>query len=355
MKKDLPPILYLSEEDVKLVIESSGLTFKNFIEIIEEEFKAISAGDFQLHPHDKLVDMTPALKEEFPEIPPQTSVCLPILSYYGPAKMAAVKWVTYSSERVKRGLPFQGHLLILTDAFLCAPVAIIQGLFLTGIRTSCVTAIGAKYGAKRNSNVVSLIGAGYQGGFQLLALNEILKIEEIRVYDISEEARERTAEGIGKKIGKRVIPCDNLEKALKDADVVVTATTARQPIIKYEWVEKASFLCNFSHDQNFEDRIVKSVNKIFVDYRKNYEHYHGQDVGSMIARKLMSTSDIYADLSELVTGIKKGRESDEEKILLNHGGMGTHDIAVGSIIYKLAKEKGIGTWCKSKIPPFAWK
>jgi ornithine cyclodeaminase/alanine dehydrogenase-like protein (mu-crystallin family) len=269
--------------------------------------------------------------------------------------MAAVKWVTYSPERVKRGLPFQGHLLILTDAFLCSPVAIIQGLFLTGIRTACVTAIGAKYGAKRNSNIIALIGAGYQGGFQLLALNEILKIEEIRVYDIKKGARERTVEGIGKKIGKHIIPCDSLEKAVSDADVVITATTAKQPIIKYEWVKKASFLCNFSHDQNFEDQIVKTVDKIFVDYKKNYEHYRGQEVGSLIARNLMSIMDIYADLSELVTGRKKGRESDEEKILLNHGGMGTHDIAVGSVIYKLAIEKGIGMWCKSKIPPFAWE
>ena len=63
MRNELSPILYLSEEDVKSVAASSGLTMKNFIEIIEEEFEAISAGDFQTFPHDKLVDMTPALRE----------------------------------------------------------------------------------------------------------------------------------------------------------------------------------------------------------------------------------------------------------------------------------------------------
>jgi len=357
MKKELPQMLYLSEEDVKSVVMSSGVTLKDFVKIIEEEFKAINAGDFQILPHGIVIDMTPGLKENLIDASPSaSSVCVPMMAYFGPAKMAAIKWVTISTEHSKQGLPREGHLVVLTDAALCAPVSVLHGLWLTGIRTACVSAIGAKYCARTDiENVVCLIGAGFHGGFQLLLLNEVLEIKEVRIYDIIKEARERTAEGIAKKIGKPVVPVDSPDKAVRDADVVIGASTTKEPVVKHKWVDEASFLCTFAHHQHFEDRIVKSMDKIIVDYRKNYENYKRQDIGSLIGRGIMSIDDIYADLGELVTSKKKGRESDEEKILMNHGGIATHDIAVGSVVYKIAKEKGIGTWCKSQIAPFSWE
>lgn len=338
MVEELPPMLYLSEEDVM----SLGLTMKDIMNVMEEEFKAINVGDFEII-HDTQ--------------DPKRFYFGSMRGILGPTKMGGNKFMTISgSEHHKIGIQTQQHLLICVDRETVMPMAALRWLWVTGMRTGGMTGLGAKYLARKDiDNVVCVIGAGFQGGFHVRAINEAVKVKEVRVFDIISDAARATAQGVAKKTGLNVNSVNSVEEGIKDADIIVGASSAEEPMVMQRWTRKVSFLCNFASAQHFEDNLVLSADKKCVDWRGNYEHYTTQDIGSLLKRELMSPEDIYADLGELLMEHKKGRESAEELNLFNHAGMVTHDIAIAKVVLELAKKKGVGTWCRSKRAPYSWE
>ncbi len=321
-------LLYLPEKDV----EGAGLTVNEAIEIVEEVFRSYGEGTTIVPPKISL-DLGVTGKYH--------GVATAMPAYVGPFNIAGTKWIgTNWSNAEKYNLPNYFSIIILTNPETFAPVALIGGTLVTSIRTGAATAVAAKYLARKNSEIVGIVGAGKQGTWQLLALNEVLKIEEVRIADVNKKAREKYAQEFHEKFDLNVKPVENVKEAVSEADVIVTVTNANEPLVKHEWIKKGCFICAVGSFQELEYRLVKAMNKIVVDHIKQ-TMYRGE-LAHLVRKGLISERDVYAELGDIVAGKKPGRESEEEKILCIPIGIGGHDVAVACRIYQLAMQKKIG-------------
>ncbi len=321
-------ILYLAEKDV----ESTGLTMKETVETIEKVFRAHGVGDV-IVPPKVLLDMQITGKYD------TWGNAMP--AYVGPWNASGIKWAGANWNNPKKhGLPSIFASIILTDPETFAPVAIIGGGWITAMRTGAATAIAAKYLASSNAEVLCLIGAGYQAKFQLSALNEIFKPCEVRVADLDKYRRAKFASEMSERFSFKIRQVGTIKSAVQGADIVVTVTSADEPLVRYEWLKDNCFVCAVGSYQELEFRVIKSVNKIIVDHLE--QTMHRGELAKWVSKGLVSERDIYAELGDVVAGKKPGRESDEETILCVPIGMGSEDIAVAHRIYELSMKKGLG-------------
>jgi ornithine cyclodeaminase/alanine dehydrogenase-like protein (mu-crystallin family) len=326
-------LLYLNEEETA----SAGLTMKKAIDIVERVFKAHSEGN-ALVPAKITLDLTATGTYN------SSGNAMPAYvgsQVTGGEGICGIKWVGQNWENPRKyGLPSIFGTIILTDPETFAPRAIVGGGWVTAMRTAGATAVAVKYLAKNDSKVACIFGAGRQGRHQLLALNEILNMEEVRIVDVVKEAREKYAKEMSGKTGLEIKPMENMEEAVTGSDILITATTADEPLIKRNWVKKGCLICAIGSYQELEYQLTKSVDKIVVDHLE--QTMHRGELAKWVRKGLISERDVYAELGDIVAGRRKGRESDEERILCVPIGMGSEDIAMAYSVYQLATEKGLG-------------
>lgn len=321
-------ILYLAEKDVEL----TGLTMKETVDIVERVFRAHGEGDV-IVPSKISLDMKTTGKYN------SWGNAMP--AYVGPWGMSGIKWAGANWNNPKKhGLPSIFATVILTDPETFAPVAILGGGWITAMRTGAATAVAAKYLARRNARSLCIVGAGYQSRFQLAALKEVLKLQKIRVVDLRKDAREAVAREMSEKLSLEVSPVPTVEEGVRDADVIVTVTSADEPLVRYEWLKDGCFICAVGSYQELQFRVVKSMNKIVVDHLG--QTMHRGELAKWVLKGLLSERDIYAELGDIVAGKRRGRELQDERILCVPIGMGSEDIAISKRIHELATEKGLG-------------
>jgi len=314
-------ILYLSEEDVK-----KCLTTKDAIEAVEEGIKALGQGKAIQPP------------KIYMEIDKYHGFIKPMIAFIDePFNVSATKNFTFFPENRKHGRPTILATIILNNPETGEVLSIMDGTWITGVRTAATTAVAAKYLAKRNSEVVGIFGAGFQGETHLLALNEIFKFKSVRIADVSKEYRVKFAKDMGEKLGLDIMPVDNNEQAVRGADIVITVTTGNEAIVKKEWLEPGVFVAKVGSYQELDFGVLTAVDKFVVDWWEYVSHRVPEIVGTNTKRE-----DVYAELAEIVAGRKKGRESNTEKILFISIGMGVEDAAVALRAYQRAKKTGIG-------------
>lgn len=314
-------ILYLSQEDVM-----KCLTVKDAIEVVEEGIKLLGQGKAIQPPKIYL------------ELNKYRGFIKPMIAFVDePMNVCATKIFSFFPENRKRGMPTITATIILNEPENGIPFAIMDGTWITALRTAATTAVAAKYLAKQNSEVIGLFGAGVQGKTHLMALNEIFKLKSVRIADISRDYQVKFAEEMGEKLGLNITPVDNNEKAVRGADIVITATTGNTPIVKKEWLEQGMFIAKVGSYQEIDFDILKAVDKLVVDYWEYVSHRVPE-----IIKTNMKREDVYAEIADIVSGKKKGRESNIEKILFISIGMGVEDASVALLAYKRAKNLGFG-------------
>jgi len=315
-------ILYLGEEDVA----GLGLTMRDVIELVERGLREHG---------EKRVEMPPK-----PGIHPAEGVFVHAMPAFVPGLGAAgMKWVTGSSVARSRGLPYISGIFVLNDPETGIPICVMGCKWLTDMRTGAVSAVAAKYLARRDSRVLGIVGAGAQARTQLLGLMEVLNLEEVRVYDIDRGAAEGYAREMGAKTGLDIRPVSSAEEAVRGSDVVVTAVPVGvEPFVEKDWIGEGVLALPLELNYAWKDEAIFYFDKFVVDDREQTE-YHARETGRPLPEP-------YAELGEIVTGKKPGRESYEEKIMDMNYGLAIHDVVVGKRIYELALEKGVGTWLK---------
>jgi ornithine cyclodeaminase len=222
------------------------------------------------------------------------------------------------------------------------PLAVMDGTIVSAMRTGGVTGLAAKYFARRDSRVAGIIGAGTQNRTQLMALKEVLpELEKVRVYDLSEERSRTFAREVGESLGISVEAAARREDALKGADVIVSATTSKGPVVFAEDLEPG---CFYSHVGGYEAdyAVVEKADKIAVDDWYQIKHRMTQTLALMFDEGLIKDDVIYAELGDVASGKKPGRESEKEIVYFNSVGMAVEDIAVAKRVYDTALAKGTG-------------
>jgi alanine dehydrogenase len=262
-----------------------------------------------------------------------------------PLALAGVKVVGDFVENFKRGLPSELGLLTLFDPSTGVPLAIINATSLTEMRTGAMTALGAKYLARKDSKVLGHIGARGTSYWNIRLLNHFIDFDEIRVHSKRAESREALAARLSEDLGKRVVAVDDWETCVRDADIVVEASrlSAPQPLLKTEWIKHGALVVPYGTMSAVELSLTDIMNKVVVDdwgqCRKGLpfgalrQHV---DSGKLTERTL------HAELGEIVARLKPGRESDAETILFWHRGLSLSDIALGSAILRKARANSVG-------------
>jgi ornithine cyclodeaminase len=254
--------------------------------------------------------------------------------------MVGVKWLGEFEANPEKNLPVVTALTVINDPDTGLPLAVADGTLITAYRTGAVTAIGAKYLARRNSSTVAIVGAGAQGRTHLLALNELFRIQRVHVVDINAAVATKYAEEMSKATGLHISPMEDVRQAVEEAEIVIMATNANKPVLKGEWLRSGFFVGSIAMTEEFDDEVTSRADKIVVDDMEDVER---TSLKSKFDRGVLSPKDVYAQLSEIVVGRKAGREHDEEETLLVTAGMPIEDVAVLNGMYQLAKKKGLGT------------
>ncbi len=317
-------LLYLCQEDVTNV----GLTMAEIIDALEITFRAKGEGRTEMPPKP---GVHPGGGDNFIHAMP---------AYIPDLKSAGIKWVSGFPENPKKGLPYITGLLILNDVDTGIPVAVMDGVWMTAKRTGAATAISARHLARPESEIVGVLGCGVQGRSNVEALKVIFPIKTVMAYDVDDQAVQRYQHDIGTAFDLEVISVKKPREAVSGCDIVVTAgLIAKEPhrTIQAGWLDEGAFASLVDFDAYWHPEAMQESAKFCTDDVAQLRLY--QEMGYF-----QDIPDIHADLGELATGQKPGRETPAERTMTANLGLALDDMTVAPLLYKKAVEIGIGTW-----------
>ena len=262
-----------------------------------------------------------------------------------PLGLAGVKVVGDFVDNYQRGLPSEMALLNLFDPETGMPKAILDATGITDMRTGALTAIGAKYLARKKSKVLGHVGARGTSYWNVKLLDHLFDFDEIRVHSRRPESRNGFAERLTRDLGKKVIATDDWESCVRDADIIVEASRLPQPtpMLKTEWIKKGAFVVPYGTMSAVELSLTDIMDKMVVDDWGQCRK--GLPFGALRAHvdsDRLNEQNLHAELGQIVAGLKPGRESNAETNLLWHRGLSLSDIALGAAMLEKAKKMGLG-------------
>ena len=261
-----------------------------------------------------------------------------------PIDSAGVKIVGDFVDNYKLGFPSELAILALFDPRTGAPTAILDASGITDMRTGAVTAVGAKYLARKNSKVLGHIGARGSAYWNVRLLDHLFDFDEIRVHSRRAESRNGFAERLSQDLGKKVLATEDWRSCIEGADIVVEASRLDKPtpMLKTDWIKKGAFVVPYGTMSAIELSLTDVMTKLVVD---DWGQCKGGKFGSLRAHveagKLSETT-LHAELGQIVAGLKPGRESDAETNLLWHRGLSLSDIALGHAMLEKSQRLGVG-------------
>ncbi|MDF2764370.1 MAG: ornithine cyclodeaminase [Rhodospirillales bacterium] len=320
---------YLNGPDV----ERLAMTDEEILAAVEAGLSAQGRGQTVIEPRVHL-EPDPAFRGHFNVL----------RGYVAPMGLAGVKIVGDYVDNYKLGLPSEMALLNLFDPRTGMPVALIDATAITEMRTGAVTAIGAKHLARKDARVLGHVGARGTAFWNVRLLDRLFGFAEIRVHSRRKESRDAFAATLARDLGKPVIATEDWESCVKGADIVVEASRLEQPtpLLKTEWIKPGALVVPYGTMSAVELSLTDIMAKIVVD---DWGQCRTGKLGALRAHveagKLTETT-LHAELAEIVTGKKPGREREDETNLFWHRGLSLSDIALGHAMLEKAKRMGVG-------------
>ncbi len=359
-------LLYLNEEDM---IAAGVKDMKGCVEAMEEMFKLMKIGDYRMggangNSHGCMV-MFPE-SSPFPEMPvdgPDRRFMAMPAYLGGKFDMAGMKWYGSNAENRKKGLPRSILTLILNDKDTGAPLAFMSANILSAYRTGAVPGVGFKYFARENAETIGIVGPGVMSKTALAAAMAVRPtINTVKVKGRGQASLNRFIEYVKKEYpGVNVYAVDSIEEAVRDSDIVSVSTSSPTgdpslyPYIAEEWIKPGAVI-ESTAALRFDDDFVINRARTVTDNIKLYEAWEEEmkpnayntipipavRVEDLIADGRMKTEQI-DDLGDVLLGNVPVHRSEDEVVIYSVGGMPVEDIAWGTIVYRNALEKGIGT------------
>ena len=241
-------------------------------------------------------------------------------------------------------------LVLLFSTETGEPLAIFPDGEVQPMRVAGTSALAAKYLARDDARSVALIGTGWQAQAQLRAIDTVHEIADYRVYSTQKQNRDRFAMEWSEKLGSQIRPCDTAEEAVADADIVLLATSSIEHVAREAWLEPGMHVSSIKSPEISADVINRcDIAVCHVPHGRPTMEFgagaalpetDGLDVDSL-AQKI-GLADM-PTLADIVSGRRPGRTSeDQTTCFLNILGLGYQFAAVGSVLYKKAKEAGLG-------------
>ncbi len=231
-------------------------------------------------------------------------------------------------------IPQMQAVILINDAKTGLPLAITDGAYITNLRTAAAGALGAKYLARKNSRRVGVIGTGVQGRMQAVALKGVLNFQSLKAWSPREANRTRYRLEMEKALGIPVRIVDSAREATRDVDILITATPSTAQIVRRDWIEDGLHINSIGADRRGKRELDPAIYrdaKIFTDCRE-----------IATEKGLFTSGQIFAELGEVVAGVRKGRESDEEITIFDSSGVGVQDVFAAEMVYRRAKSRNMG-------------
>lgn len=259
-------------------------------------------------------------------------------------QICGVKWVSvFPRNPHLYGTQNLSAIIILSSIVNGYPVCVMDGTLCSNMRVAAMGATAADFLARKDAQSIGFIGAGEQAKMHLLGMKSArpgLKVCRVASKYASEEA------GFIQALSPLLpdmefVACDtSLEHAIRDSDIIVTATSAQAPLLKADWIKKGAF---YSHIGGWEDEyaVVQMADKIVCDDWETVKH-RTQTVSLCYKGGVIGDEDIYANMVDILDGTKPGRENDEEFIYFNAVGLAYTDVSIAHAMYKKASDGGFG-------------
>jgi alanine dehydrogenase len=262
----------------------------------------------------------------------------------GRSYFAAKVNANFPQNRVLNGLPTIQGVIALHDASNGILLALIDSVEITALRTAAATAVAAKELSRTDSSTVTVIGCGLQGRAQLLALSRVRSLGHVKAYDVDARMAGEFANEMRSLIGHAVEAVADYRFAARESDIIVTCTPARTPVLSRSDVREGTFVAAVGADSDDKQEIESALlasSKVVVDVMEQCaafgDLHHALDAG------LMRREDVHAELGDIVSGLRPGRESAAEVIIFDSTGTALEDVAAASLVYERAIESGAGT------------
>jgi ornithine cyclodeaminase/alanine dehydrogenase len=223
-------------------------------------------------------------------------------------------------------------------------VALIEADYLGQVRTGAASGVATRCLAQPHAALVGCYGAGKQARTQLLAICAVRPIKRVAVFSRSAENRQRFAEEMSRECGVEVVPVDRPELAARGQEIVVTATSASEPVLRGEWIEDGTHLnsvgSNFLSKAEIDVATVRRANRIVVDSKEQCKIEAG-DLAPAVEAGVIRWSDLI-ELGSVLVGKAPGRGGPSEVTLFKSVGLAIEDVTTAARVYAVAKEQGIG-------------
>jgi alanine dehydrogenase len=260
-------------------------------------------------------------------------------------KALGMKVVTYFQDNPKQGLPAILATIMLFSVETGKMIAAMDGSYITAIRTACASAMATKALANPQTPVLGILGAGVQARAHIQALARVRKLEKIKIYSPSDSSAAAVKKEMTSQVHTAIEVVKSAEEAVRNADILVTATTAKEPILKQEWLKPGVHINAVgSHrpDAREIDGQTMARAKIVVDSREAIMAECG-DVLLAIKDGAITVESIHGEIGEVLAGAKPGRRSADELTLYKSVGIAIQDVATANLVYQKAIERGVGT------------
>ena len=244
----------------------------------------------------------------------------------------------------RSGLPTIQGVIVVCDAENGIPLAVMDSMEITILRTGAATGVAAKYLARTDSTVATICGCGNQGRISLRAISTVRKLESANAFDTDPERAERFAREMSEELGMKVNAVSDLGDAIRHSDICVTCTPSKQYFVNREDVPCGTFIAAVGADNEEKqelDPTLLPATKLVVDLVEQAatigELHHALDKG------LMKREQVHAELGEVIAGLKPGRTAAEEIIIFDSTGTALQDVASAAIVYEraLSSDRGM--------------
>ena len=314
----------LSKEDIQAV-----LSLERIITITEEVFEHFGKGEVYSPPKVSL----PLQDADQPGM--HWINTMPAFLKY--KNVVGMKWVNVTSENRSRGLPVTMGVILLNDATTGMPIGVLDGTWITHMRTGASTAIGARYFARADSKVITIVGGGAEGRSGLEAISKTFQFEQVRIVDINEVVLNDFVQEMTQKLAVSVVPFESVEEAVRESDIILLTTTAKEPLMLSEWSKPGDYVSTVSCFCDLDSNFITTSDKFLVDDKGCALHRIQTLAGIDIPDE-----NVYGDICEVAAGKCSKRENDQEIITYTPVGMGAVDVGVALEALELAREKGVG-------------
>jgi alanine dehydrogenase len=316
-------------------IAGLGLTGTQIIDAVESAVRAHGQGRAIVEPR---VHLVPGEGGHF-------NVLRGHLSDLDGGGISGVKVVGDFVGNYLSGLPSELGLLTLLDPANGVPVAIMDATFITACRTGAMTAVGARYLARPDARILGHVGARGTAWWNVLLLNLVLDLAEIRVTSRRPESREAFGRQLAAAIATPVRVVATADEAFDGADVLVEASrlTAPEPLLRTSAVAPGAFVVPYGTISAVEIDLLEVMDKVVVDDWREAQSGRFGALRPHVDSGRLSASSLHAELGQIVAGSRPGRERLDERILLWHRGLAILDIAVGYLILGKAEQADAGT------------